>query len=160
MLAKNEKTIVMLWFDGAAEAAAAHYAKAVPGSRITSIERHGKDGPGPEGSVMVIEMEFAGRPLLLLNGGPGFKPNQSVSITIYADDQKEVDFLWEHMSAGGSTMACGWVKDRWGFCWQITPRRHWELMTQGTPEVKARVFQAMLKMTKFDIAAIEAAAKG
>ena len=145
---------------GDAEAAAAHYMKAIPGSKITAVERFGKDGPGPEGSVMVIQLEFGGRLLLLLNGGPQFKPNESVSLTIYAEDQKEVDFLWRHMSEGGSTSACGWLKDRWGFSWQITPRRHWELMTQGSPEVKARVFKAMLGMTKFDIAAIEAAARG
>jgi predicted 3-demethylubiquinone-9 3-methyltransferase (glyoxalase superfamily) len=155
-----EKTSVMLWFDSAAEAAAEHYVKAIPGSKITSIERYGKAGPGPEGSVMVVALEFGGRSLLLLNGGPLFTPNESVSLTIYAEDQKEVDFLWDHMSKGGSTSMCGWLKDRWGFSWQITPRRHWELMLTAAPEVKARIFQAMMKMTKFDIAAIEKAAKG
>ncbi|MDP8995952.1 MAG: VOC family protein, partial [Pseudomonadota bacterium] len=140
--------------------AAAHYLKAVPGSKITGVERYGKAGPGREGSVMLVTMEFGGRSLMLLNGGPLFTPNESVSLTITAKDQKEVDFLWAHMSEGGSTSQCGWLKDRWGFSWQIVPRRHWELMTTGSPEVKARVFTAMMKMTKFDIATIEAAAKG
>lgn len=155
-----EKTGVMLWFDSEAEQAAAHYAKAVPGSKVISVERYGKAEPGPEGSVMLVMMEFGGRSLMLLNGGPLFTPNESVSLTITAEDQNEVDFLWTHMSQGGSTSMCGWLKDRWGFSWQIVPRIHWELMTTGTREVKARVFEAMMKMTKFDIAKVEAAAKG
>ncbi|MDP8995959.1 MAG: VOC family protein [Pseudomonadota bacterium] len=155
-----EKIGVMLWYDSEAEKAAAHYLKAVPGSKITGVERYGKAGPGQEGSVMLVTMEFGGRSLMLLNGGPLFTPNESVSLTITAEDQKEVDFLWAHMSEGGSTSQCGWLKDRWGFSWQIVPRRHWELMTTGSPEVKARVFNAMMQMTKFDIATIEAAAKG
>ena len=154
-----EKIGVMLWYDSEAEQAAAHYMKAIPKSKITSVERYGKAGPGAEGNVMLVSMEFGGRSLLLLNGGPLFTPNESVSLTIYAEDQKEVDFLWAHMSEGGSTSMCGWLKDRWGFSWQIVPRRHWELMTTGSTEVKARVFDAMMQMTKFDIAAIEAAAK-
>lgn len=154
-----EKIGVMLWYDSEAEQAAAHYLKVVSGSKITSVERYGKAGPGAEGSVMLVSMEFGGRSLMLLNGGPLFTPNESVSLTIIAEDQKEVDFLWAHMSEGGSTSMCGWLKDRWGFSWQIVPRGYWELMATGSPEVKARVFEAIMQMTKFDIATIETAAK-
>ena len=155
-----EKTAVTLWFDKDAEAAAEHYVKAVPGSKITGVERYGKAGPGPDGTVMLVTLELAGRQLLLLNGGPLFTPNEAVSLVIYADDQKEVDFLWSHMSKGGSTSMCGWLKDRWGFSWQITPKRFVELMITGSPEVKGRVFGAMMQMTKFVIGTLEKAAKG
>ena len=93
-----EKIGVMLWYDSEAEQAAAHYVKVGPGSTVTSVERYGKAGPGAKGSVMLVSMEFGGRSLMLLNGGPLFTPNESVSLTITAEDQKEVDFLWAHMS--------------------------------------------------------------
>ena len=155
-----EKTGTTLWFATEAEAAAEHYIKAIPGSKITGVDRYGKQGPGPEGTAMLVFIQFAGRPFILLNGGPLFTPNESVSFTIYAEDQKEVDFLWAHMSEGGKTSQCGWLKDRWGFSWQIVPKRFVELMTTVKPEAKGRVFGAMMQMTKFDIAKLEAAAKG
>ena len=155
-----EKTATTLWFDKDAEAAAEHYVKGVPGSKITGVERYGKQGPGPEGTAMLVFVELAGRPFMLLNGGPLFTPNESVSFSIYAEDQKEVDFLWAHMSEGGKTSMCGWLKDRWGFSWQIVPKRFVELMTTSTPEVKGKVFGAMMQMQKFEIAKLEAAAKG
>ena len=155
-----EKTATTLWFDKDAEAAAGHYVKAIPGSKITSVERYGKQGPGPEGTAMLVFIELAGRPFALLNGGPRFTPNESVSFTIYAEDQKEVDFLWKHMSEGGSTSMCGWLKDRWGFSWQIVPKRFVDLMMGSAPDAKGRVFGAMMQMTKFEIDKLEAAAKG
>ena len=155
-----EKTGTTLWFDKDAEAAAEHYVKAVPGSKITSVERYGKQGPGPEGTAMLVFIDLAGRPVALLNGGPRFTPNESVSFTIYAEDQKEVDFLWKHMSEGGSTSMCGWLKDRWGFSWQIVPRRFVDLMMSSAPDAKGRVFGAMMQMTKFEIDKLETAAKG
>ena len=155
-----EKTATTLWFDKDAESAAEHYVKAIPGSKITSVERYGKQGPGPEGTAMLVFVELAGRPFALLNGGPRFTPNESVSFTIYAEDQKEVDFLWKHMREGGSTSMCGWLKDRWGFSWQIVPKRFVDLMMSSAPDAKGRVFGAMMQMTKFEIAKLEAAAKG
>lgn len=154
-----EKTATTLWFDKDAEAAAQHYVKAIPGSKIGNVERYGPQGPGPEGTAMLVFVELAGRPFTLLNGGPRFTPNESVSFTIYADDQKEVDFLWSHMSEGGSTSMCGWLKDRWGFSWQIVPKRFVELMTTSAPAVKGKIFGAMMQMTKFDIAKLEEAAR-
>jgi predicted 3-demethylubiquinone-9 3-methyltransferase (glyoxalase superfamily) len=155
-----EKTATTLWFDTEAEAAAEHYVKAIPGSKITSVERYTKQGPGPEGTAMMVFLELGGRPFMLLNGGPLFTPNESVSFTIYAEDQKEVDFLWAHMSEGGKTSQCGWLKDRWGFSWQIVPKRFVELMTTSSPEAKTRVFGAMMQMSKFDITALEKAYAG
>ena len=155
-----EKLSTTLWFASEAEQAASHYLKAVPGSRVLQVERYGKQGPGADGSMMLVVMDLGGQTFQLMNAGPRFTPNESVSFTIYAEDQKEVDFLWSHMSEGGSTSMCGWLKDRWGFSWQIVPRRFAELMMSGTPAVKERIFGAMLKMTKYYVAAIEAAARG
>ena len=155
-----EKTATTLWFEKDAEAAATHYVKGIPGSKIISVERFGKQGPGPEGTAMLVSIEFAGRPFMLMNCAPLFTLNESVSFTIYAEDQMEVDFLWAHMSEGGTTSRCGWLKDRWGFSWQIVPKRFVELMTKSSPDVKGKVFDAMMQMTKLDIAKLEAVAKG
>ncbi len=153
------KLSTTLWFDKDAEAAVQHYIKAIPGSKILGVERYGKSGPGPEGSVMLVSFRLGEMDFLALNGGPLFRPNESVSFTIYCDDQAEVDRLWTHMSEGGTTSRCGWLKDRWGFSWQIVPRRFIELMSTSAPDVKNRVFSAMMQMTKFDIAALEQAAQ-
>ena len=132
----------------------------LPVRQILGIEHYGKAGPGPEGSVMLVRFRLGGQEFLALNGGPLFTPNESVSFAIYCDDQAEVDRLWNHMSEGGKTGQCGWLKDRWGFSWQIVPRRFVDLMTSSTPEAKARVFGAMMQMTKFEIAKLELAAQG
>ncbi len=157
----TDKLSTMMWFDTQAEAAANHYVKALPGSRIISIERYPQSAThATPGSVMLVSVELAGRIYALLNGGPFFTPNESVSTVIKCADQAEVDFLWDHMSEGGSTSMCGWVKDKWGFSWQITPQYYFDVMMTANPEVKERVFNAVMTMTKFDIAALEAAAKG
>jgi len=138
------KISTTLWFDKDAEEAAHHCVKAVPGSEVLGLERYGKGAPGPEGAVMLVRFRFGDRDFMALNGGPLFTPNESVSFTIYCEDQEEVDRLWSHMSEGGKTSRCGWLKDRWGFSWQIVPRRFAELMTSSPPEAKARVFGAMI----------------
>ena len=155
-----EKLSTMLWFDSEAERAAEHYVRAVSGSKIVDVQRYGKQGPGVEDTAMLVNIELAGRPMMLLNGGPLFTPNESVSFALYCDDQKEGDFLWAHMGEGGKFSQCGWLKDRWGFSWQIIPRRFSELMRTSPADAKGRVFGAMMQMQKFDIAKLEAAAKG
>jgi predicted 3-demethylubiquinone-9 3-methyltransferase (glyoxalase superfamily) len=152
------KISTTLWFDKDAEEAAHHYVKAVPGSEVLGLERYGKGGPGPEGAVMLVRFRLGDRDFMALNDGPLFTPNESVFFTIYCEDQEELDRLWSHTSEGGKTSRCGWLKDRWGFSWQIVPRRFAELMTSSPPEAKARVFGAMMQMTKFEIAALERAA--
>ncbi len=159
-MSKIQKISPMLWFDGAAEDAVNHYVKAFANSRIVAVERYPDGGPAPAGSVMTVGFELAGQSFTALNGGPMFKPNEAVSFVIACEDQKEVDFLWDHLSQGGSTSMCGWLKDKWGFSWQIVPQRFIELVTSGTAAQKRRVFAAMMQMTKFDVAKIEAAARG
>jgi predicted 3-demethylubiquinone-9 3-methyltransferase (glyoxalase superfamily) len=156
----EQKIIPFLWYDRDAEDAVAHYMAAFKDSRITAIERYGEAGPGPQGSVMIIEFTLAGQNYVALNGGPTFKPTEAFSLMVLCDDQAEIDRLWTHLSEGGSTSACGWLKDRWGYSWQITPRRLMEAMKDKDPVRKARVFAAMLTMTKIDVAAIEKAYAG
>jgi predicted 3-demethylubiquinone-9 3-methyltransferase (glyoxalase superfamily) len=154
------KVTPMLWFDGEAEAAAQHYVAAFTDGQILNVLRNGKDGPGPEGSVLVMTLLLGGVQFELLNAGPMYKPTEANSYMIYCEDQAEVDRLWTHMSDGGATSACGWLKDRWGFSWQIVPRRMMEILAGPADAAKARAFAAMLQMTKLDIATIEAAFKG
>lgn len=160
-MAKFQKISPFLWFDGDAEAAANYYVKGFPKSRINSIVRNPTGSPaGTEGSVLTVHFELQGHQFTGLNGGPQFKPNEAVSFAVACEDQKEVDFLWGYLSEGGATSACGWLKDRWGFSWQIVPRRMLEILTGKDQAAVARAFNAMLEMTKFDIAAIEKAYKG
>ncbi len=156
-----QKISPFLWFDGQAEEAANYYVKGFLNSQINTILRNPKDSPsGPEGSVLTVHFELQGHQFTGINGGPQFKPNESVSFAVACEDQKEVDFLWDYLSEGGATSACGWLKDRWGFSWQIVPRRMLEILTGKDQAAMARAFNAMLEMTKLDIAAIEKAAKG
>jgi predicted 3-demethylubiquinone-9 3-methyltransferase (glyoxalase superfamily) len=159
-MTNSQKITNVLWFDGDGEAAANHYIKGLKDGRIVHIARYGKEGPGPEGAVMLVAFELAGQKFAALNGGPLFKPNESVSFMIECGTQAEVDHLWDHMSEGGSTSACGWLKDRWGFSWQITPRRMLEILQGPDGEAKSRAFVAMMSMTKLDIAALEKAYAG
>lgn len=143
-----------LWFDKDAEEAVNHYMAAFKDSKIA---RYSDAGPGPKGQVMVAGFTLAGQEFMVLNGGPMFKPNEAVSLAVTCEDRAEVDRLWDHLSKGGSPSMCGWLKDRWGFSWQIVPRRFMEMMEDEDEARKNRVFAAMLQMTKFDIAALEKA---
>ena len=155
-----QKIKPFLWFASEAEEAANHYMKAFANSKVVSVMRNGKDGPGAEGSVLVIEFTLAGQHFCGLNGGPMFTPNEAVSLAVTCEDQAEVDRIWDHLLQGGQTQACGWLKDKWGFSWQIVPRRFFELTSPGDSAVTARVMAAMMQMVKFDIAKLEEAARG
>jgi predicted 3-demethylubiquinone-9 3-methyltransferase (glyoxalase superfamily) len=160
MMTAALKLTPMLWFASEAEIAAQHYVKAFADGKILNILHNGKDGPGPEGTALVVTVLLGGIQFELMNAGPMFKPTEANSYIIYCEDQAEIDRLWAHMSDGGSTSACGWLKDRWGFSWQIVPRRMMELLSGQDEGARSRAFAAMLQMTKFDLATIEAAAKG
>ena len=151
-----------LWYDGDAEEAATCYVGLLPDSRIDNIVRAPSDNPsGKEGSVLVVEFTLAGTPYIGLNGGPQFPFTEAVSFQILTEDQAETDRLSDGLIAGGGVQSrCGWVKDRWGLSWQITPRRLLELMSSPDAEVARRTSEAMLKMHRIDIAGIETAAKG
>lgn len=156
------KITPMLWFDMNGEEAANFYVSLLPDSRIDRIVKAPGDNPsGPEGHTMLIEFTLAGQQYAALNGGPQFKPNESVSFMITTEDQAETDSLWNAIvDNGGQESACGWCKDKWGYSWQITPRVLLELNADPDPARARRAFEAMMTMRKLDIAAIERAAAG
>ncbi|HRE60830.1 MAG TPA: VOC family protein [Micropepsaceae bacterium] len=155
------KNIVCLWFDKDAEEAARFYAGTFPQSAMGAVHRAPGDYPsGKAGDVLTVEFTVAGIPCIGLNGGPVFKHSEAFSFQIATDDQAETDRLWNAIIGnGGTPSACGWCKDRWGISWQITPRVLTEGMAAGGAEAR-RVFEAMMQMTKIDVAAIEAARRG
>lgn len=153
-----------LWFDGEAEAAATHYTGIFPNSRIHRIARYpnvGQEVHGrAAGSVMTVEFELEGVLFCALNGGPGFKFNEAISLQILCDTQQQIDHYWHALGegGGGQSVQCGWLKDRYGVSWQVAPRLLGQLALDPDPARAARAFGAMMKMVKIDIAEIERAA--
>lgn len=156
-----DKISTFLWFDGDAEAAAAFYTGLFPDSAITQITRSPMAYPGgAEGAVLTVAFTLSGRSFHAMNGGPGAAFTDAVSLSIDCADQAEVDHYWEALSAGGTPVACGWIKDRFGLPWQVTPRRLPELLADPDRARAKRVMEAMVTMVKIDLAALEAAARG
>ena len=154
-----DKIVPCLWFDGDGEEAARFYVSLLPDSRIDGVHRSPVDTPsGPADSVLMVEFTLAGRSYLALNGGSAFKFDEAVSFMVMTEDQAETDRLWDALIAdGGQESACGWLKDRWGLSWQITPRRLMELTTDPNRERARAAMQAMMTMRKIDIAALDSA---
>ena len=143
-----------LWYDNQAEEAATYYTKIFPNSKITHVQ------PGPDGSAMVVQFELDGQAFTALNGGPQhYTFNESVSFVVDCRDQADVDHYWDALTAdGGEPGPCGWLKDRYGLSWQIVPKALNELLADPDPARADRAMQAMLKMTKLDVAELQAAA--
>jgi 2-polyprenyl-6-hydroxyphenyl methylase/3-demethylubiquinone-9 3-methyltransferase len=158
----TKKNTICLWYDGGAVDAANFYAKTFPDSSVGAIHRAPGDYPdGKKGDVLTVEFTVAGIPCIGLNGGPQFKHSEAFSFQIATDDQAETDRLWNAIvKNGGEESQCGWCRDRWGLSWQITPRVLIAAVTDPDPAKAKRAFEAMMKMKKIDIAAIEAARKG
>lgn len=155
------KNTVCLWYDSEAEAAARFYTKTFPDSSLDAVRRAPADFPsGKAGDVLVVAFTVLGIPCVGINGGPAFTHSEAFSFQVATDSQEETDAYWNAIvDHGGTPSQCGWCKDRWGISWQITPRTLTEAMAAGGDEAK-RAFEAMLTMTKIDVAAIEAARRG
>ena len=156
-----QKITPMLWFDNNAEEAVNLYVSTFKNSKINSVSRYGDAGPGPKGSVMTMSFQLEGQNLTALNAGPQFKFNEAISFVVDCQTQEEVDALWEKLTSnGGKESQCGWLKDRFGLSWQITPRVLIELIQDKDPVKSQRVMQAMLQMKKIDIQALKDAYDG
>ncbi len=152
--------ITNLWFDTEAMEAAEYYCSIFPNSEITRVAHYTEAGPGEPGTVVTVDFTLDGQPFTAINGGPMFTFSEAVSLLIDCTDQREVDHYWEALSADGQTGQCGWLKDRYGFSWQVVPDDLAAVMADPDPERARRAFEAMLGMSKIDIAAVRAAADG
>ena len=147
-----------LWFDTQAEEAAEFYCSIFPNSRLVSIARYPEGSPGPAGEVMTVEYELDGQRYVHINGGPEFTFSEAVSFQINCADQAEVDYYWDKLVDGGEESQCGWLKDRYGFSWQVVPAGMEELFSDPDPGRAQRAMQAMLTMRKLDVAELRRAA--
>ena len=155
------KATICLWFDKDAREAAEFYADTFPDSAVGAVHRAPADFPGgKQGDELTVEFTVLGINCIGLNGGPIFPHSEAFSFQVATDSQEETDRYWNAIVGnGGAESACGWCKDKWGLNWQITPRVLTEAMAQGG-DVAKRAFEAMMPMTKIDVAKIEAAVKG
>ena len=155
-----QKITPFLWFDNQAEEAAKFYVSVFKNSKMGRVARYGDAGPGPKGGVMTAGFQIEGQEFTAMNGGPQFKFTEAVSFVVSCKTQEEVDYYWDKLLAGGGRVqACGWLKDRFGLCWQIVPTVLIELVSGSDPAKAERVMQAMLQMKKLDIESLKRAAK-
>ena len=162
----SKKIVPCLWFDNQAEQAANYYTSIFKNSKIRKTTHYGEVGKeihGREpGSVLTVEFDLDGNPFTALNGGPIFKFTEAVSFMVMCDDQKEIDYFWDKLTAGGdpTSQQCGWLKDKYGVSWQIIHKSLPELVGDPKSEKSQRAMAAMLEMKKIDIAALERAYEG
>ena len=155
-----QKITPCLWFDNNAEEAMDYYTGIFKDASVVAKAYYGPGSPGPEGSLMTATFKLAGQEFMVLNGGPVFKFSQAISFLVNCETQAEIDYLWEHLSAGGEVQQCGWLIDKFGVTWQIVPTILSDLMSDPDPAKAQRVMQAMLQMVKFDIAGLQRAYSG
>ena len=154
-----QKITPCLWFDGNAEQAVSFYTSIFKNSKVVSVTRCGEAGPWPKETVLVMYFQLEGQDFIALNGGPQFKFNEAISLSVDCQTQQEVDELWEKLTAdGGQPSQCSWLKDKFGVSWQIVPRILPQLLADKDPEKAKRAMQAMMQMGKIDIQRLKEAA--
>jgi predicted 3-demethylubiquinone-9 3-methyltransferase (glyoxalase superfamily) len=153
----EQKITPCLWFDFKAEEAVAHYLAIFRSGRIVTTVRYGEAGPGPAGSVMTILFEIEGQRFLALNGGPHFKFTPAISLIVDCASQAEIDELWDRLGEGGAPGQCGWMTDKFGVSWQITPSFIPKIMQSGDVAAIERVMRAVMPMKKLDVAKLQQA---
>jgi predicted 3-demethylubiquinone-9 3-methyltransferase (glyoxalase superfamily) len=160
----SQKIAPCLWFDSEAEEAANLYVSIFDNSKIGNISRYCNEGfeihGRPAGSVMTVEFELEGQRFTALNGGPIFKFTEAVSFQISCETQAQIDHFWSKLGAGGQEGPCGWLKDKFGLSWQVTPTILPQMLMSGDAAAAGRVTKAFLQMKKFDIAALKRAYEG
>ena len=156
----QQKITPNLWLDDQAEEAARFYVSVFENSRIVNVTHYTEAGPRPAGMVMTVEFELDGQRFVAINGGPEFTFDEAVSFEIACEDQAELDRYWEKLTDGGSEGPCGWLKDRYGLSWQVTPKGLAELISDEDPARAERVMRAMFAMRKLDIDVLRQAADG
>ena len=155
------RIIPCLWYNTQAEEAAKFYASILPNSKVESVTSLPAESPsGPPGSVKIVEFTLLGQPFIAFSAGPLDDFNHSISFTVECENQAEIDRLWDALGAGGTIEQCGWLRDRYGLCWQITPKILGEMMKDPDRARAKRVAEAMLKMVKLDIAGLQQAYNG
>ena len=150
-----QKITPFLWFDGKAEEAMNFYVSIFKNSKVGRVTRNGAGGPGPKGTVMSVTFQLEGQEFYALNGGPQFSFTQAISFFVNCETQPEVDELWEKLSEGGKKDRCGWLKDKYGLSWQIIPSTLGEMLQDKDTAKAQRVMNAMLKMNKIEIKALQ-----
>jgi predicted 3-demethylubiquinone-9 3-methyltransferase (glyoxalase superfamily) len=153
-----QKITPFLWFDNQAEEAANFYVSIFKNSRIVSIARYGDSGPGPKGTVMIVQFQLSGQEFTALNGGPHFKFTEALSFVVNCETQEEIDYYWgKLLQGGGEESQCGWLKDKYGLSWQIVPTVFIEMMQDKDPVKTERLMKAVMQMVKPDIATLKKA---
>jgi predicted 3-demethylubiquinone-9 3-methyltransferase (glyoxalase superfamily) len=155
-----QKITPFLWFDGKAEEAMNFYVSVIPNSKVLNVVRTTDAGPGPKGSVLTASFQLNGLEFVALNGGPQFKFNESVSFVINCETQEEIDKYWTALSAGGSESDCGWLKDKYGLSWQITPVQLPQMIGDKDQQKAGRAMKAMMQMKKLDLNVLKKAFDG
>jgi predicted 3-demethylubiquinone-9 3-methyltransferase (glyoxalase superfamily) len=159
-----QKVVVNFWFDDQAEEAARFYTSIFKNSRILNTTKYPEAARAvsgkPAGSVMTVDFELDGQKFVALNGGPEFKFNESISLIVECEDQQEIDYYWEKLTAGGEESVCGWLKDRFGVSWQVVPKKLDEMLRDNDQTKVEAVTAAFLSMRKLDLPTIERAYAG
>ena len=155
-----QKITPCLWFDNNAEEAVNFYISIFKKSKVLSVTRFGEAGPGPAGTVLTVAFQLEGQEFVALNGGPHFKFTEAISLSVDCNTQEEIDEMWEKLSEGGEESQCGWLKDKYGLSWQVTPSILVEMLQDKDPEKAKRVMEAMLKVVKIDIKTLKQAYDG